>query len=85
MKAASLLRCKSIPFPIPYLGFQLGINPRRVVAWKAVVDRIKSRLASWKAGILSMVGRLSLIKSVLNHLPIYYTSLFKIHVGVAKL
>ena len=42
-----------------------------------VLDVIKNRLAGWKAKHLSMGGRMILIKSVLENLPIYYLSLYK--------
>ena len=45
LEAATLLRCKFVPFPFPYLGFQLGINSR-VMAWKVVVDKIKPHPSS---------------------------------------
>lgn len=49
-----------------------------------VVRKFKVKLASWKRRHLSFGGRLSLIKSVLSNLLIYYLSLFKKPEGVAK-
>ena len=75
---ASTLKCKSQKLPFIYLGVPLGANPNYVSTWKPVVDKIEKRLALWKAKGLSRSGRLTLIKVVLNNLPMYYLSLFEI-------
>ena len=77
------LRCSAVHLPITYLGIPLGANPKRVSTWKPVVDKIERRLALWKAKLLSRAGRLVLIKSVLNNLPLYYLSIFKMPKTVA--
>ncbi|GKB55344.1 hypothetical protein Tco_0906097 [Tanacetum coccineum] len=41
------------------------------------VDHFRAKLSSWKASTLSIGGRLTLIKSVLGTLGIYYLSIFK--------
>lgn len=38
---------------------------------------MQSQLASWKKGFFSKVGRLTLIKSTLSGIPIYFFSLFR--------
>ena len=53
-------------------------------AWKPVVEKIKNHLASWKTKIVSRAGRLTLIKSVLNSLPVYYVSMFKMPKIIAQ-
>ncbi|XP_022004003.1 uncharacterized protein LOC110901484 [Helianthus annuus] len=72
-----ILGCKRGGFPFVYLGIQVGANMSHVSNWNLVVEVIKARLVSWKAKTLSIGGRLILIKSVLESLPIYYLSLYK--------
>ena len=69
--------------PFTYLGFPLGDYMNRCSAWKPVIEKIQNRLASWKAKILSRAGRLTLIKSVLNTLPVYLMSMFKMSKSIA--
>lgn len=70
--------CLHTKCPFTYLGFPLGKNMNRCSAWKPILEIIQNKLASWKASLLSRAGRLTLIKSVLNSLPVYYMSMFKL-------
>ncbi|KAL7242941.1 hypothetical protein ACSBR1_015362 [Camellia fascicularis] len=67
-----------------YLGLPLGASPRLKKTWKPVIEKCRVRLASWRRRFLSFGGRLTLIKSMLSSLPIYYLSIFKLPVSVAK-
>lgn len=49
-----------------------------------MVDKFKKKLALWKRKCLSFAGRLPLIRSVLSSLPVYFLSLFKMLVGIAR-
>ena len=53
--------------------------------WQPLVDKFKKKLALWKRKCLSFAGRLTLIKSILSRLPIYFLSILKMLVGIAKL
>ncbi|XP_016177686.1 uncharacterized protein LOC107619974 [Arachis ipaensis] len=79
-----LLGCKEASLPVRYLGISLGANPRLVKTWKPVIDKVEEKLSLWKAKTLNKVGKLVLIKSVLNSLPIYYLSLYKMPKTVAE-
>ncbi|GJS39764.1 bromodomain, NET domain protein [Tanacetum coccineum] len=61
--------------PLFTLGFPL--EKKHLVSWDTVVNRVRNRLSSWKAKSLSIGGRLTLVKSVLGSIPIFYLSLFK--------
>jgi len=77
------LRCKQGNLPFKYIGLPVGANSYRSLMWNPIIHNISSRLAAWKGKLLSIGGRLCLIKSVLNNLPIYFLSLFPIPVAVA--
>nr|GEW26017.1 putative RNA-directed DNA polymerase, eukaryota, reverse transcriptase zinc-binding domain protein [Tanacetum cinerariifolium] len=55
----------------------LGMKMRSYDRWNEVVNRFRAKLSAWKAKSLSVSGRLTLVKSVLGSLPIYYLSLFR--------
>ncbi|GJU77074.1 putative RNA-directed DNA polymerase, eukaryota, reverse transcriptase zinc-binding domain protein [Tanacetum coccineum] len=71
------LGCAHDSLPFIYLGLSVGRKMRLCEGWDAVVNRVWNRLSSWKAKSLSIGGRLTLVKSVLESIPIFYLSLFK--------
>lgn len=77
------LNCLVARLPILYFEIPFGSNPRKESIWKEIIEKIEKRLAIWKAKLLSRAGRLVLIKTVLNCLPLYYLSIFKIPRKVA--
>ncbi|CAL5342156.1 unnamed protein product [Camellia sinensis] len=80
----SIFNCRSHKHPFSYLGLPLEANPSRKSTWQPVIEKVKRKLATWKRKVLSYAGRLTLIRSVLSCMPIYFLSIFKIPVGVAK-
>ncbi|GJV58049.1 retrovirus-related pol polyprotein from transposon TNT 1-94 [Tanacetum coccineum] len=72
---ASSLGCTFDSIPFMYLGLPVRKRMRFVDGWDVVINRFHERLSSWKANSLSIGGRLTLVKSVLSSLPIYYLSL----------
>ncbi|KAM7480816.1 hypothetical protein LguiB_005399 [Lonicera macranthoides] len=76
--------CEIGSWPMSYLGMPLGDNPIRVGFWNPVVEKISKRLEGWLKGCLSKGGRLTLIQSVLESIPIYYLSLFKMPISVCN-
>src|ERR1044072_7576368 len=79
---ASLLHCSLMEIPFTYLGLPVGGNPRRLLFWKPVIDRLSSKLTKWKQKALTFGGRLCLINSVLSSIPLYFLSFFKMPAGV---
>ncbi|XP_023758756.1 uncharacterized protein LOC111907189 [Lactuca sativa] len=76
--------CSTESFPFVYLGVPVGESLVRVKGWKIIIDHFKKRLASWQARLLFIGVRLSLVKSVLGSLGIYYLSTFRPHVAVLQ-
>ena len=76
-QACTFLHCKSESIPFTFLGLPVGANPRRRETWNPVIHKVRSRLASWKGRHLSIGGRVTLINSVLNSLPLYFFSFYK--------
>ena len=74
---SSILNCKHMKIPFLYLGLPIGGDPRKKQFWQTIVSKVKSRLSSWKGKLLSMTGRVCLIKSIISALPLYYLSFFK--------
>ncbi|GKE15255.1 hypothetical protein Tco_1422832 [Tanacetum coccineum] len=81
---ASLIGCGATSFPLRYLGVLVGCSKARCSNWNAITQSFASKLALWKACLLSIGGRLSLIKSVLGHLPTYYMSIYPMPVSILK-
>ena len=71
------LGCGVGSLPTSYLGLTLGANHKALGIWYSAEERFRKRLASWKIQYISKGGRLTLIRSALSSLPIYYLSFFR--------
>nr|GFB68234.1 RNA-directed DNA polymerase, eukaryota, reverse transcriptase zinc-binding domain protein [Tanacetum cinerariifolium] len=71
---AACTGCEAGSFPFSYLGLPIGSNMSRIANWQILIDRFKARLSGWKANILSIGGRLTLIKFVLGSLGSHESS-----------
>ncbi|XP_022030231.1 uncharacterized protein LOC110931132 [Helianthus annuus] len=65
---ANCVGCLAGSFPFKYLGLMVGANMNRVCNWKPVYDVFDARLAKWKAKLLSVGGRITLIKATIEAL-----------------
>jgi hypothetical protein len=82
--ACNFLNCIRGVFPFHYLGLPVGANPRRLSTWEPMVEKIRRKLNSWGNKHISFGGRLVLINSVLNSIPIFYLSFLKMPAQVRK-
>ena len=71
------LGCKVGTLPSSYLGLPLGAPYNSVTVWDGIEERFRKRLALWKRQYISKGGRITLIRSTLSSLPIYFMSLFR--------
>jgi len=75
---ATILNYDVMKLPFKYLGMLVEGCHKRGVFWDGVLEKIKSILGRWKGRVLSMVGRIILIKSVISSIPLFYVSLYKL-------
>ena len=69
----SELGCGVGSLPTTYLSLPLGA----MGVWDIIEERFRKRSTSWKRQYISKGGRLTLIRSTLFSLPIYFISLFR--------
>jgi len=61
-----------------YLGYRLKPNCYRPGDWLWLIERIENRIGMWCYRSLSLGGRLTLISSVIESMPVYWMTLHKI-------
>ncbi|XP_058181191.1 uncharacterized protein LOC131299625 [Rhododendron vialii] len=81
---ACTMGCKVENLPIKYLGLPLGANPGRIKTWDPVFERTEKVLSVWRTHCISTGGRITLINSNIANVPIYFMSLFKMPLAVAR-
>ncbi|CAN1812553.1 LINE-1 reverse transcriptase homolog [Linum perenne] len=81
---AEVFGCEVASFPSTYLGLPLGVRASSKGMWDPVIATVTRRLSGWKARYLSFGGRLTLLRSVLSSLPVYFMSLFRAPISVIK-
>lgn len=72
------LSCRVENFPITYLGLPLGTRKPTKAELQPILDKLAKKVAGWKPKMLSIDGRLCLIKSVLMALPVHFLSVLQL-------
>jgi len=67
-----------------YLGFHLKPNFYTKLDWTWLIAKLETRIKSWSFRWLSRVGRLSLVKFVLEAIPIYFLSMACVITGISS-
>ena len=66
-----------------YLGDPLIIGKNNCKTFEPLINRVKSKVKSWQAPLLSQAGRNTLIKSVASTLPVYTISILRLPKKIA--
>nr|GEX59146.1 RNA-directed DNA polymerase, eukaryota [Tanacetum cinerariifolium] len=83
--AARYIGCAAFVAPFSHLRVKVGGRMERINSRDDVVSKVTSWLSKWKLIMLSIEGRLTLIKSVLTSIPLYQISSFKIPIKVLNI
>ena len=62
--------------PFTYLGVPIFSGKPKAAHFAPIADRIKNKLAAWKASLLSIAGRVQLVKSVIQGMLIHSISIY---------
>jgi hypothetical protein len=82
--ASTFLNCRLESIPFKYLGLPIGANPKSSATWDPLVEKMRKRLFSWRNKHISLRGRIVLINSVLNAIPVFFLSFMKMPKSVWK-
>lgn len=63
----------------------MGGTPRSIAFWDLVVQSVSKHLDGWKGVLFTLGGRITRVQTCLASVPLYFLSLFRIPVVVAKL
>eukprot|EP00253_Pinus_taeda_P008825 PITA_08825 len=70
--------------PFKYLGFWLKPDTYKKEDWSWLIAKIEARISHWSFRWLSRAGRLTLLKSVLMAIPVYWAALTWIPKGILE-
>ncbi|GKA30636.1 RNA-directed DNA polymerase, eukaryota [Tanacetum coccineum] len=76
---ASITGCNTLESPFSYLGLPIDCNMALVKSWDPIIDKFSKRLSKWKASLLSIGGRSTLIFSVLGAIALWARLIVSIH------
>jgi len=60
-----------------YLGMLVSLGPLKAETWNEIIDKVKRKFQQWGTIWLNPVGRLILLKSGINSLPLYRFALYQ--------
>lgn len=72
-RLAQILTYSPAKLPFFYLGLPVGSNMSQRKSWDPVIKKLEDRLSTWKVNSLSIGDRLTLIKSILGSISLYFS------------
>ena len=83
-KASSAFGVKESSYTVKYIGIPMewGITKKQML--KFLIQRTLEKIQSWKCKFLTQAGRETMIKAVLQALPAFVMSVFKIPIGIIQ-
>eukprot|EP00253_Pinus_taeda_P006064 PITA_06064 len=78
------LRIQQHAIPLQFLGFWLKPNAYKKEDWNWLIAKLEARMSHWSYKWLSRAGRLTLIKSVLLAIPVYWAALTWVPKGILE-
>ena len=67
-----------------YLGFPAVVRKNKNASLNYIKERVWAKLQGWKEKLLSQAGREILLKAVVQAIPTFAMSCFKLPVGLCK-
>ncbi|XP_026417034.1 uncharacterized protein LOC113312499 [Papaver somniferum] len=74
----NILRVKNMTSKEKYLGSPLMVGHSKQEAFKSIKECFETRLSTWSAVNISQAGKGTMIKHVLNSIPVYQMGTFKL-------
>lgn len=79
LDSQELLLCLALilaRFLFTYLGVPIFKGKPKAFHLTPIIDKVKSKLSAWKTSLISMAGRVQLVKSVLHSKLIYIITIY---------
>lgn len=70
--------------PFTYLGAPIFKGKPKKMHFQPIADKVKIKLANWKASLLSLAGRVQLVKSVVQSMLIHTMSIYSWPVSLLR-
>ena len=81
---SDLFNCAVGSWPIKYLGVPVSGSKLHIMDWVPLDEKLVKRLDGWKGGVLSIGGRIVLIKACLSSIPIYCMPMYLLPKTIVK-
>ncbi|XP_059629767.1 uncharacterized protein LOC132272684 [Cornus florida] len=77
-----VLKCSEEQFPIKYLGLPLSPYGLKKANCQCLIDKVSGKINCWCTKMLSVAGKVELIRSTINPIFLYWCSIYTVPVFV---